>query len=90
MRVHRVRDGVGAGGVDIMTKPRATWTLWELARDGWHKRITAMPEQFDSGKEFLSLFVEMNVIRYANGYWGDPSKYRILPAGRTPKERGTR
>ena len=66
-------------------KPRAAWTLWQLSSNGWHKRITAMPDQYESGKEFLSLFVEMNVARYANGYWGDPLKYLILPAGRKPK-----
>jgi hypothetical protein len=69
-----------------MTKPRATWTLWQRFRNGWEKRITATPERFESGKDFISLFVESNIVRYGpNGYWSDPSKYRILPAGRKPK-----
>lgn len=70
-----------------MTTPRAAWTLWELSRNGWSKRVTVKPGDFESGKEFLYTFVEMNIAKFANGYWGDPNKYCILLAGRTPSSR---
>ena len=69
-----------------MTRPRATWTLWQFFRNGgWEKRITVVPERFESGKDFLKRFVESNIARFPNGYWCNPKHYQILPAGRKPK-----
>ena len=69
-----------------MTKPRATWTLWvKWETIGWHPECSFTPgSDYTGGREHAQLYIEYVCEDWK---WLTPDLYRILPAGRKPKEK---